>query len=647
MCGIAGVFNLNNKGIDQDKLVSMTRIIKHRGPDDEGYLLVNANTGKTLECFGDDTPDSIKKATYPIPSGFEANLAFGFRRLSIIDVSEHGHQPMCNSDRNIWIVFNGEIYNYIEIRNELITLGYKFNSNSDTEVIIKAYEEWGEFCLNRFNGMWAFALWDNRKKLLFCARDRFGIKPFYYYFDGNTFIFASEVKQILEWNINKDLNEDVIYKSFSLGSFLINSNNTYFKAVQILPHAHYLTLKKNDLQITRFYDLDFESFEKNKMSFSDASQHYNDLFTDAVRLRMRSDVEVGSTLSGGLDSSAIVGVASKLTSKKFKTFTSYYPQHNDYDERRWVNYVVERTNSKPYFISQNIEGIINDFSTITWHHDYPLIGSSSLAQFYVMQLARKNGVIVLLDGQGSDELLGGYRHAFYRYYADLLRKFNLPRFIQEFPDYIKLKNSSVSKKLFNTGISFLFNEKTLYKNEARFAFNPIVAPEKKIEFPEIQNINSSKFSNFLYNQIMATSIQTLLHFEDRNSMANSIESRVPFLDYRLVEFIFSLPAEFKIRNNISKYIHRNALKSHVPPEILDRKDKLGFATPGEQHWLRNEMKSMFLEIINSNDFKSRGIFNVKEIKRESNLYFNGKNKHGQKLWMVMALEIWFKEFIDN
>jgi asparagine synthase (glutamine-hydrolysing) len=646
MCGIAGVYNLNKMAIDQEKLIAMTEIVSHRGPDDEGYLLVNTDTNSILQCYGNSTLDNIKSKIEPIPNVFKADLAFGFRRLSIIDVSENGHQPMSNFSGNIWIIFNGEIYNYIELKEELVSLGHKFKSNSDTEVIIEAYEQWGESCLNRFNGMWAFAIWDNKKKILFCARDRFGIKPFHYYFDGTNFIFASEIKQILEWRINKEINEEVIYKSFSIGGFLINSNSTYFKNIKILPHSHYMIISDNNFKIKRYYDLDITLFEKSNLSFQDASIKYRSLFIDAVKLRMRSDVEVGSALSGGLDSSAIVGVASGFTKKRFKTFTSYYPIEEKFDERKWVDLVVKRTNAIPYYTTKKVDEIIEDLYKITWFHDYPLIGSSPIAQYYVMQLAKNNDVSVLLDGQGSDEILGGYRHAFYRYYADTLKKIEIKNLCKEFPSYLTQNNSSVLNKLLNTNLSLFFDERTLYKNEARFAFNPLVIDSNNIEYNEIKNIKTSKLSNFLYNQIMSTSIQTLLHFEDRNAMANSIESRVPFLDFRLVEFVFSLPSKFKIHNNLGKYIHRNSLQSLVPSEILNRNDKLGFLTPGEFYWMRNEMKPIFLELINSPSFKNRNIYNHKLINKEFSLYLKGKNKHAQKLWMVMALEIWFKNFID-
>jgi asparagine synthase (glutamine-hydrolysing) len=364
---------------------------------------------------------------------------------------------------------------------------------------------------------------------------------------------------------------------------------------------------------------------------------------------MRSDVEVGSTLSGGLDSSAIVSIAAGFTPKQFKTFTSYYTHHPRYDERKWAELVVKKTNSLSHFVSANANMVMENLGTITWHHDYPVLGSSPIAQYYVMQLTRKNNVTVLLDGQGSDEILGGYIHTFYRYYADLFSQFKWGKLINEYPSYLThVDKGSIIAKILKTKLSYLFSEKTLYRNEARFAFNPLsIKYSGNINIDEIRNLkNSSRVSNFLYNQLMATSIQTLLHFEDRNSMAHSIESRVPFLDYRFVEFAFSLPTAYKLHKNFGKYIHREALKTIVPTEIMERKDKLGFLAPGEYHWMRNEMKNFYVEMLKSPSFKNRDIFDHKLINNQYKAYLYGNNAHAKSLWMVMALELWYRKFVD-
>ncbi len=646
MCGICGIYNINGQPVDPDRLRRMTQLVRHRGPDDEGYLLANTGDGSFRPCHGDDTIQEIAQKTYSVLDPFPANLGFGFRRLSILDLSPNGHQPMPNEDETLWIVFNGEIYNYIELRDELIRMGYRFRSNTDTEVILRSYEAWGTGCLSRFNGMWAFALYDRNACRLFCARDRFGIKPLQFFFDGSSFIFASEIKQILIHPIDKSLNYRSIQKGF-YHSMLINPDGTFFSSIKILPHSHYLLIENGKLSITRYYDLPVAEFDKSRLSFTEACSHYRKIFIDSVRLRMRSDVEVGSALSGGLDSSAIVSVASGLTSGTFKTFSSYYDDAPQFDERKWIRLVNERTKSEGHLVSAPVSKVIDDFETMTWHHDYPLPGSSPVAQYYVMQLANRHGMKVLLDGQGSDEISAGYDHAFYRYHADLFNSLHWGRFLKEFLPYLASgrKGSLLDKKL-KTFLTLLFREPTLYYYETRLHPGLLTIPWDHCQdyYPEIRHLPVSRLSNFLYNQMMSTSIQTLLHFEDRNSMAHSIESRVPFLDYRLVEHAFSLPASFKIRDNLGKYFHRQSLQDIVPGEILQRRDKIGFLTPGEFFWLRGEMKDYVRSVLDSSAFAGRGIYNVKLIRDEYRKYLLGKQKNAALLWKVIALEVWFRVF---
>lgn len=647
MCGIAGIYNINKEPVSIEKLLAMTRVIRHRGPDDEGFLVANPQKNHFQHAHHDETITEIKAVTPQLEQTEPGYLCFGFRRLSILDLSPKGHQPMCDEDSGNWIVFNGEIFNYIEIREELKKNGFQFRSGSDTEVILKAYRFWGEACLSQFNGMWSFSLWDQQKQRLFCARDRFGIKPFFYSFNGKSFVWGSEVKQLLETGLSREVNEEVIFKSLKIGSYLINSNNSYFKSIKILPHSHFLIADETGIEIKPYYDLNFTGFETSKLSFEEACEAYRELFADAVRLRMRSDVEVGSALSGGLDSSAIVSLASGYTSQKFKTFSSYYNNELQYDERKWIHLVAEKTGVEDHYVSAGAEQVLRDLETITWHHDYPVPGSSPVAQYYVMQLARKEKVTVMLDGQGSDEITGGYNHAFYRYYADLLRQCKWGRFVKEYPDYVKYNpKGGLFAKLVKLGAVSLFSESRLYKEEAkRNLINPttLIYNDYSI-FDNIKDLPIGKLSNFLYNQMMSTSIQTLLHFEDRNSMAHSVESRVPFLDYRFVEFAFSLPSHYKIHKNFGKYIHREALKTVVPKEIMERKDKIGFLAPGERFWMRGEMKPMLDSLFCSTEFKNRSIFNQKLILEKWNEYQAGNDKNASLLWQVMALELWFRKF---
>jgi len=650
MCGICGIFNINNKPVNKMALLKMTRLIRHRGPDDEGFLIINTNNGNIEPCHHDETIKIIKNKTKHLNYVKPGNFAFGFRRLSIIDLSANGHQPMKNKDGSIWIVFNGEIYNYIELRNELNSYGYKFHTNTDTEVVINAYHHWGENCLDRFNGMWAFALWDKHQKKIFCARDRFGIKPFYYYYDGKRFIFSSEIKQLLVHPINRTLNKKMIYRSMNLNSFLSYHDETFFEKIHSLPHSHYLTIKNNSLIIKQYYDLSIKEYKNVKPSFNDSVMEYDKIFKDSIKLRMRSDVEVGSCLSGGLDSSAIVSIASTLTDKRFKTYSTYYDEGSLFDERKWIRIVNKATNSQGYLIEPKVEDFIRDFEYMTFVNDYPLIGPSVISQNYVMKLASENGTTVILDGQGSDEILAGYNHSFYRYYADLLKSFKLKKFVDEFPNYLKYnKKGNSVEKLLKVLLSLFFNEVAIYNLESKYQINNLLSYSYKREniFDKIQNLNTSKLTNFLYNLVMTTMLQTLLHFEDRNSMAYSIESRVPFLDYRLVEFVFTLPNNYKIHGNYGKYIHRKALGKIAPKEIAERKDKIGFSSPAEIIWLRGSMKPLIDDIFNSGDYKNRDIFNHKLIQKKYKEYLNGNNKNGKFIWRVITLEQWFRTVYEQ
>ncbi len=650
MCGIAGIFHLDGAIVDQQQLLQMTRLIRHRGPDDEGFVLMQTQSRKTLACHHEESIPEIKEYTSPLLNDFKADLAFGFRRLSILDLSPRGHQPMSSAGGRYWMVFNGEVYNYLELRAELENKGFSFNTHSDTEVILAAYQAWGADCLNRFNGMWALAIWDVKERELFAARDRYGIKPFNYFFDGNTFRFGSEIKQLLGTLIDRSLNETMIYRSMKLNSFLMYGDETYFKQIKTLRPAHYLRIKNGTLKLTRYYDLDSRTFETFSKPFPQAVEAYSDLFKDAVRLRMRSDVEVGSCLSGGLDSSAIVGSAVEFTNKRFQTFSAFYNLGPQYDERKWMELVARKTGVNSHLVEPAAQDFWDAFEHMTFINDYPITGSSFISQYYVMKLARMQGVTVLLDGQGSDEITGGYNHTFYRYYADLLRHFHWLKFAREFPQYARYnpKGSTVAK-LAKTLFAVLAKEPRIYREEAKHQLGDFltIRPESEHYLQEIRHIPGSRLSNFLYNLIARTMIQTLLHFEDRNSMGFSIESRVPFLDNRLVEFAFTLPGSYKVHGNFGKYIHREALKQIVPQEIANRKDKVSFTSPGEALWLKNELRPHVEDVLQSVAFRQRGMFDLVTIDKAWQDYLNGNDKQSKVIWRAVALEKWFRVMLDG
>jgi len=655
MCGISGIYSLNGKPVDQNLLLQMTGLVRHRGPDDEGYCLIDTKDGRVVFAAGTETIAELKSNYPQLPIQMDASLAFGFRRLSILDLSPKGHQPMSDVDGTCQIVFNGEIYNYLELRAELEKLGYQFATHTDTEVIINSYKQWGTDCLKRFIGMWAFALYDLKDKVLFCARDRYGIKPFYYTTDKDAFCFGSEIKQLLACPINKELNYPMLWRSMKINALLAYGDETYHKHIKALKPGHYLILKTSLVLTYSYDDWNIEAFEQSKLNFNDAVEQYRSIFLDSVKLQMRSDVEVGSCLSGGMDSSAIVCSAVKHTDKPFQTFSSYYDEDKALDERQWIKLVAEQTKAVSHLVSPTPDKTLDWFAKATWHNDLP-VGAGFVSQYAVMQMAKEKGVKVLLDGQGSDELTAGYNHAFYRYFADLLRQGKLMQMDKQMHLYFRGKPlTKVLSTLPKIMISALINENLLYNIEFSFyRFEPFndnfkqqvqkQLSSRKELLAEIKNLPASRLSNFLYNMMHSTSIQTLLLYEDRMAMAHSVESRVPFLDHRLVELAFSLPSAYKISPPHGKYIHREAMKDIIPAEIYNRKDKAIFSTPFLSRWFKGSLSDYVSDIFASQEFKQRGIYNLPIIRQKWKNYHRGSKADGEMLFNILAMEMWFRTF---
>ncbi len=618
MCAIAGIYNFDNSPVPEDLLHKMINILRHRGPDDEGYYITHG-------------------------------IGLGHRRLSIIDLSPAGHQPMCNEDGNIWITYNGEVYNYIELAQELKARGHVFKSVTDTEVIIHAYEEYGEECLQKFNGMFAFAIWDDKKKKLFCARDRFGVKPFYYYSGGRSFHFASEIKAIItDSTIERKPNDRIIYDYLAYG-LLDHTEDTFFEGIKSLLPAHYLVIENSEIKIRRYWDLD-PTKVKNKVDDEECASKFYELFRDSVRLRLRSDVPVGTCLSGGLDSSSIVCVANDLLKEcraelKQRTFSSCF-DHKKYDERVFIESVLKKTGAEMNYTFPKGEDLFDLTQDIIWYQEEPFVSTSIFAQWHVMNLAKERGVKVLLDGQGADELLAGYHFYYYSFFADLIKTLSFTNIIKEIIFY---SNHHSYSKLNALGIAVFYLSPNSLKNKIKH----IIGKKSwlKSEFIRANNKNEraiSKYKSHLNNhlyQVLAMGLPSLLHYEDRNSMAFSIESRVPFLDYRLVEFMFSLPNNQKINNGITKVVLRNAMKGILPEKVRNRMDKMGFVTP-EDIWFRTCAKHEIIEIIGSDRFSKRKYFNVPEIKKEFEAHCKGKKNISSTIWRWINLELWFRKFID-
>ncbi len=660
MCGIFGVWNVQKRPLELQAMLNSVHAIRHRGPDDEGFLLVDTETRDAIPCSGSDSVTQLGLGRIEEYYQPRFDLLFGFRRLSILDLSQAGHQPMSNVDGSLWIVFNGEIYNYIELRSELQALGYIFHTQSDTEVILNAYHAWGMDCLNRFNGMWAFALYDKRKNRIFCARDRFGIKPFYYHFNDGRFLFGSEIKTLLGHSgIPRTPNEAVIYDYLAYG-ILDHTEETFYQGIKQLLPAHYLILEGRSISIQRYWDIDPNNkfdIGSDEKAMQEYSRRFFEIFEDAVRIHLRSDVPIGSCLSGGLDSSAIVTMTNRLLlsvggidptviGDRQKTFSSCFDDSR-FDERRYIKDIVAITSAESNYIFPSPTNLMEELPKLMHHQDEPFGSTSMYAQWCVMKLAGQHGMRVLLDGQGSDEMLAGYTPFFDTYWGTLAASGDLNRMMNEWNAHRELRGASMSYLLQHTlfALAPRSMQRQVRFNRGSQALSPDFSGRYRDRFFDSNPTHSHSLMNErLYLFTAQTSLPALLRYEDRSSMAHSIESRVPFLDYRLVEYIFSLPDHQKINKGYTKAVLRNALGELIPQQILKRTDKMGFVTP-EHVWFADELKSWADEIINSPEFKSRGYFDHQRVLKVTQEYQNQRRDIGFALWRWINLELWLREYV--
>lgn len=675
MCGIAGIVNLDGSPVDIGILYNMGKSIRHRGPDDEGYLLINAKNNSFLELIGNDTVPERKDAAIDILN-FNTRLhclGFAHRRLSIIDLSSAGHQPMANDDESLWIVYNGEVYNYKELRIELMAKGCKFNTNTDTEVVLKAYEVWGKRCLKKFNGMWGFCICDLENKKLFCARDRFGIKPFYFYYNHKIFVFGSEIKAILcHPQVPRMVNQATVF------DYLVFNNmdcgeDTFFEEIKSLKPSHYLTVDLNtgSIKISKWYDLNTMS-EVGDYIWREGNQlalRFRELFEDAVRLRMRSDVPIGTCLSGGLDSSSVVcmvnrlifedGVIGKeLVGERQKTFTACFEcfTGTPRDERKWVDIVIQKTNTeKNYVFPDGDDGLWIELPKVIWHMDEPFGSASVYSQYCVMRKASQRGVTVVLDGQGGDEFLAGYGMPYFpTFIANTFLSKDIVSAIKEAKAISLVRNIDFRSLLISSFghslppfIQYLTRRffRTIRGNSVLAMLNPSFRNrfnERYTGHLRDLSYGSSSLKKKLLNYIFIYTLPNLLHHEDRNSMAFSLEARFPFLDFRLDEFLLSLPTSQLISQGWNKLILRQGLKGVLPDEIRLRKDKEGYATP-EGAWLLRGRKKVH-QILNDKDLLSRGFINAEMLLRNLDNPSIAESIQTGLPWRVLDLEIWLQVF---
>ncbi len=616
MCGIAGIVQLKNSSLNLcNSIVRMTDAISHRGPDGEGFLL--AGEKDLVAAYGNNTPEEIKNNRFDFsPSvhisdtGNKPFLAFGHRRLSIIDLSAGGHQPMCVNQKKIWITYNGEIYNYIEIREDLKKKGYRFLTNSDTEVILNSYLEWGEQCLEKFNGMWAFVIYDREKNELFGARDRFGVKPFYYYIDENIFAFASEQKALLKMEgIKTGINPAAAFDFFFKNTMEHEEEGMFKNILELFPsHAFRMKLQEKKILQWKYYSLPvnegWENFSEKK--FTEAVSNTRELFFRAISLRLRSDVPIGSCLSGGMDSSAIVCAIDRLRKNKahgveqLSLFTACFSE-KEIDESPYAELVARQVNGDWKKVYPSSAELLKDFEDFTYCQDLPIWHTSGYAQYRVMQAARDCGVKVVLDGQGGDELFAGYEPYHFRYWMDLLKHGKIKSFYDEtsaVPSSLPFMAMQCVKQY---GTALIPSElmPALYKNyfhDTRY-LKPGFWKEYKKRLAYHENSPSS-LNGLLAKEMYNFRLKAYLKCEDRSSMWHSVESRTPFSDDKeLIEYVFSLPAGMKIRKGVNKYILRESVKGLIPEKIRERKDKKGFLAPNKR-WIseiKDQLRAVFKE----------------------------------------------------
>lgn len=625
MCGIVGFYSfIKNKDII---INNQLETIRHRGPDDKNFYVHN-------------------------------NIALGHTRLAIIDIKQ-GSQPMHSIDGRFTIVFNGEIYNYLELRQHLVSKGIDFKTYSDTEVLLNMYILYGEDCVCKLNGMFSFAIYDKEKNSLFLARDHFGIKPLYYVYNDDNFVFASEIKSILKYH---GIRAEVDYLSLNeyMAFQVMLKKHTMFKNISSLEPATYLILENGKIkEKKRYWHFNYDIDEtRNEDEYCSELLH---LLEDSLNIQTRADVPIGAYLSGGIDSSLVSILASKKYFGDFHTFTGGFKDSKEFDETYYANIVHQYIKSIHHEIFPTSQNFIDTFEKISYHMDYPEAGPGVFSQYMVSKLA-SSYVKVVLGGQGGDEIFGGYTRYAVAYLEQAIKGaifetaeegrhlVTLQSIIPNMPqlkNYIPLIKEQFKEGLFGPMderyyriINRTHNVDMIYNKDFLKSFDSMQLLDK---FKQVFNTpNTKSYFNKMTYFDLKTLLPALLHVEDRVSMAVSIESRVPILDYRIVELISKMPPTMKFAGGKTKAILLKTVKNLLPKEIFERKDKMGFPTPINK-WLASDLKEYALDILTSQKSKQRGYFNISNIEKE----IINSGKFSRDLWGCLNIEMWHRQFIDN
>jgi asparagine synthase (glutamine-hydrolysing) len=614
MCGIAGIVHSNlDPRATQSAVRYMIALQRHRGPDGEGFY-------------------------------DNAGVSLGHARLSIIDLSENGKQPMSDSTGRFWITFNGEIYNYLELASQLEQAGYYFRSRSDTEVLLYAYIHWGNDCVNYLRGMFAFAIWDENERKLLIARDRLGIKPLHYFLDphGNLF-FSSEIKAILPFVPERKIHAQLASEYIAWNLLDQDDSQTMFENIKRLPPGHTLVWKAGQgIRMSRYWELLVPDKSSLLPSHDpDLFHEFRARFEEVIRLHLRSDVPVGTSLSGGLDSSAIVGLVNKqlrvngIWKEGWQHAFSACFEEVELDERPYIDEVVRATGIDPHYVFPSGEQLMTDFEDWIWCQEEPVSGTNPYAQFCVSRLAKQFGIKVLLDGQGADEQLAGYRKFILVYLRELMYRRKYLLAIREGLSF-SLSPEILRTSRFAQGRRYLFNApdnaSTLWQNNA---------------FPKRPSSLELGYSlvDRLHQDITCSSLPLLLRYEDRNSMAFGIEARVPFVDHELVEWLIRLPPDMRLYHGWTKYILREALPDILPPKIKKRKTKLGFLTP-EAKWLSGPLQPWLLDTLQS-PIHIQSIVDLAGVRQLLLQYQEGSSSPAlfNTLFRLAITEFWARQFL--
>ena len=630
MCGICGVYNLSGKPVHSGLISQMTKVLRHRGPDDQGLYTNNS-------------------------------IALGMTRLAIIDLSQAAHQPMSNADGTVWIVYNGEVYNHLQLRKELEAKGYRYQSQSDTETVLHLYEEYGIACLQYLRGMYAFAIWDTKQHKLFLAIDRLGIKPLYYTQVNGSIIFGSEIKVILQYpEVKREI--DFISMDEYLRYSCVPAPRTIFKGIKRLPPAHYVTVNGTQVEVQSYWDLHFEpNYSRSETEWVKITR---EMLTECVEMRLMSDVPLGVLLSGGIDSSSVVALMSQTSTEKVKTFTIGFEtaglDFRGYDERHDARIIAQRFNTDHHEMIVNPQ--VNDvMPSIIWHFDEPFANVTAIPAYYLSKMTREY-VTVALGGVGGDEAFGGYpRYIGARW---LKRFFTLPPLlrkrvvttIERLPegssDYLftnRLKKffrgmSTTKEKTYANWMSFFNGNLSIYSQGVReqLVANQTIPPLNG----QFRIASGLEFLNKLF--FVDTKMylpDNLLTYSDRMSMAHSLELRVPFCDHLIIEFAGTIPPELKAKGFTLKYILKKVMRDILPHEILHKR-KQGFSVP-LSHWLRHELRPLASKVLSPHRIKQRGYFDPEVVSKLWTAHFSGKANYANYLWALIVFDLWHTLYIDE